>query len=103
MGQISQGMFYHITNFFAFGLSVLVFGISSIIHQQIVATLRGHLRFVYRHTDYSLNGMQETLQNYEFSTVKNVRYPIFSEKSAKFRQKYGAFMAFRHLKTSFFV
>ena len=34
-------------NFFAFGLLTLVFGISAIIHQQLVAILRENKRFVH--------------------------------------------------------
>ena len=50
VAQISQGLSYIVystmlPNFFAFGFSILVFG-TTIIHQQLVAMLRGHLRFV---------------------------------------------------------
>ena len=33
---------------FAFGLFILDSGMSAIIHQQLVAMLRGYLRFVYK-------------------------------------------------------
>ena len=35
------GMCYHITNVFAFGLSILAFEISTIMHQQLVTVLQG--------------------------------------------------------------
>ena len=41
------GMCYHITNVFAFGLSILAFEISTIMHQQLVTVLQGHMGFMY--------------------------------------------------------
>ena len=41
-------MLYHTTKFFAVGLFLLVLGVSAIIHQQLVAMLWGHVRFVYK-------------------------------------------------------
>ena len=52
MAQILQSLSYKVCstilrNFFAFGLFILVFEISIIIHQQHVAMIRGHMRLVY--------------------------------------------------------
>ena len=52
VAQILQGLSYKVRstslpNFFAFGLSIQVFGISTIIHQQLVPMLGGHVRLVY--------------------------------------------------------
>ena len=52
VAQISQGLSYKICSttspkLFPFGSFVLVFEISAIIHQQLVAMLREHVRFVY--------------------------------------------------------
>ena len=41
-----QSILYHITDFLAFVLFIIVFGISVIIHQQLVAMMCGHMRFV---------------------------------------------------------
>ena len=41
-----QGMFYHVINFFPFGIFISVFR-TAIIHQQLVAMLRGHMSFVF--------------------------------------------------------
>ena len=54
MAQIWQGLSYKIHSttlpkFFTFGPFILVSGISVIIHQQLVAMLRGHVRFVHGH------------------------------------------------------
>ena len=38
----------HVTKFFTFVLFIPVFGISTIIHQQLVAMLRKHVRFDYK-------------------------------------------------------
>ena len=51
VAQILQGPSYKACSttspkFFAFGQSVLDFEISAIIHQQLFAMLRGHVRFV---------------------------------------------------------
>ena len=51
-------------NFFPFGLSILVLEYPrGIIHQQLVAMLRGHVRFVYMET--RLNEEHETRQKPE--------------------------------------
>ena len=52
VAQISQDLSSKVcstmlSKFFAFGLSILVLGISAIMHQQLVATLRGHVRLIY--------------------------------------------------------
>ena len=44
---VSYVLTYH-HNFYAFGLFILLFDISVIIHQQLVVMLRGHMRVVYR-------------------------------------------------------
>ena len=48
MTQILQGTLYHISTLFAFGLCFLVSKTSAaILHEQLVAMLREHIRFVY--------------------------------------------------------
>ena len=53
MAQILQGLSYKVyfttsSKFFQFGIFILVFGISAIKHQQLVAMLQEHMRFVYK-------------------------------------------------------
>ena len=62
MAKFLQGLSYKVCStifpkLFIFVLFLLVFGIASIIHQQFVAMLRGHLRFVC--TRSSLKLIQE--------------------------------------------
>ena len=52
VAQILRGRSYKVCsttsqNFFLLGLFTLVFGISAIIHKQVVAMLRGLMIFVY--------------------------------------------------------
>ena len=51
MAQILQGFSYEVCsatspNFIAFGLFILVFGISAFMHHQLVASSGEHMRFV---------------------------------------------------------
>ena len=61
MAQILQYLSYKVNSttspiFFAFGLPIPVLGIHAIIHQQLVAMLRGHVRFAYTSkTDTTIN------------------------------------------------
>ena len=54
MAQTLQGLSYEVRstiychNFFSLDLFILVLGICAIIHQHIVAMLRGFVRFVYK-------------------------------------------------------
>ena len=53
MAQILQGLSYKVCftmspNFFAFGFSVIVFGMSAIIYQQLVAMSQEHVKLVYK-------------------------------------------------------
>ena len=52
VAQVWQGLIYWvcsitIPNVAAFGSFILVFGTSAIMHQHLVAMLRGYMRFVY--------------------------------------------------------
>ena len=65
MAQILQDLSYKVCstmlpNFTSFGLFILVFGISAIIHQQLVAILRGLMRFLCRRVFHVVTAWQQT-------------------------------------------
>ena len=74
VAQILQGLSYKVRfttspSFFAFGLFILVFEISAIIHQQLVAMLRRHLRFIYRRIFYDVTSPRQ-LKNWSIMAVQ---------------------------------
>ena len=78
--QILHDLCYNVCSttlpiFFAFGLFTVVFGISAIIHQQLVATPREHLRFVFicvpTRPDLALDRPQIKMPNLNFGCSMN--------------------------------
>ena len=76
MAQILQGLSYalpHYQNFLAYGLSILVFEIPVIVHQQFVAMLRGHMRFLYRLKQNPFAVVQDNVRKYDCADYHSQR------------------------------